>query len=147
MGVVLSRRELLAVSGLAAAGGLLFPDRASVEDLSEVIPIVLYDVSPVSSLERSWYSTSPQPYGESEATSYYFDGNSVGIELSATSSVSSASFGIVLYQGSRSRGSATLRASGFVRTEWLGVEPGTYSSKYINKTNLCINYTDVDMFS
>lgn len=148
MDAVLSRRSFLTSIGLMTLGALAHPQRALAQAGGEVTPTVSYDVSPAISVERSWYSSSFQFESFFETGTYYFDGNNMGIELNATtSSASGASFVVTLYQGSRSRGSATLNASGFVRAEWTGVGPGSYSFRFTSTSGKMIYCANVAMFS
>ena len=148
MGAALSRRSFLASIGLTVLGVLAHPQRALAQAMEEVVPTVSYEMSSEISAERSWYASSFQFESIFETGNYYFDGNNIGIELNATvSSASGVSFVVTLYQGSRSRGSATLNASGFVRAEWTGVGPGSYSFRFTSTSGKMIVCTNVAMFS
>lgn len=147
MSAAISRRSFIESAGLAVLGSLAFPYRAIAQTSDIVVPSVSYGGASRLPQGRSWYSSSFLLNEQYTTNTYYYDGNSIGIELNATSTIVGSSFLVTLYQGSRSRGSTTLRANGFVRAEWNGVGPGSYKFVFRNISGQVISCANVAMFS
>ena len=100
-----------------------------------------------ASTERSWYGDSFSFSRSYSTSSHYYDGSSVGIEVTA-SCPSKGSFSVMLYRNGSFISSATLNRNGFSRAEWKNVGPGSYSFTF-SKSNdgTIVKCSDVAMFS
>lgn len=102
-------------------------------------------------LPRSWYGDSLRLLNTQYLQERYFDGNNVGIEMTA-SSPSDGTFSVSLYriegEGSSFISSATFKRNGFTKATWEGVGPGTY--RFVCKKaadGKLVTSSDVAMYS
>ena len=126
------------------------PVQASEVERNEAPIIVTYSRDDVVS-PRAWFGTSMVLYTTYATSSHYFDGNSVGIEMTCAS-VGGGTFNVTLrrVQGnsSVSIGTAAFRRNVFTKATWEGVGAGTYffvMSKPTDGTR--VTSSDVAMYS
>ena len=145
----LSRREFISCSAAFALGVLCCPDLVQASEQTEIAPIITYAPDPLalSRSERSWYSDSFVLDGSYSSERHYYDGNSLGIELTSSCDVSDATFEVSLVRNKTSLGTATLRVNRFVRAEWPNVGSGLYHFEYKASAGKPIVCSNVAMFS
>lgn len=104
------------------------------------------DVAPYS-----WYGSTMNLVSTAFTASRYFDGSSLGIEMTCTSSMD-GTFTVTLYKVANgqnvSMGSAYFKRIGFTKATWQGVGSGTYFfgfSKTFDGTR--VSSSDVKMYS
>lgn len=97
--------------------------------------------------ERSWYGGMISFSTQGSTNQHYYDGNNVGIEVSASCQVS-GTFTVSLYRNGIFISSASLRRNGFSRAEWNNVGPGSYRFIF-SKSNdgATVTCSDIAMFS
>ena len=76
-------------------------------------------------VDRSWYGDKMVFTNSASTPLRYFDGSSVGIEVSASCPVG-GTFSVGLYRNDNLIGIASLNRNGFSRAEWTGVGAGSY---------------------
>lgn len=140
----------------AIVAGCVSPFGASTAYGEELVisPVVIVTDDRTASLPapRSWYGSTMSLITTYSTASYYFDGNSVGIEMTC-SSQRSGTFSVTLYRdvgsGSSQRiGTAAFNRNGFTKATWSGVGSGTYHfvmSKPNDGTR--VTSSDVAMYS
>lgn len=132
---------------------LLWPNTALASDISDVDftkAIVSYNKNESIQIlsTNSWYSSSLYLNSRSTIGQRYFDGNHVGIEMTAQCA-NDGVFTVSLYRSNGSLiGSATFRRNGFTKATWLNVGSGNYffvcENNYDGKT---IFSSDVQTYS
>lgn len=145
----LSRREFISCSAAFALGVLCCPDLAQASEQTEIAPIITYEPDPLalSRSGRSWYSTTFTLNWSYSTGQQFYDGSSVGIELTSSCDVSDATFEVSLVRNKTSLGTATLRVNRFVRAEWPNVGSGLYHFEFKASAGKPIVCSNVAMFS
>lgn len=154
-GLISRRKFLQSVSGvLLTAYCAALPLPASADDYlgDEVVPNVVHFVDKSNSgpfSMRSWYGASLRLTTIQRFGPYYFDGNNVGIEMTA-SCPTNGNFFVSLERASTGGnvGTATFRRNGFTKATWTNVGSGDYiftCSK--NKDGSAVASSDVAMYS
>lgn len=97
--------------------------------------------------DRSWYGESASFSLSHMMDEHYYDGSSVGIEVTASCPVD-GSFTVSLYRSGVLIASASLNRNRFSRAEWLNVGPGRYSFRF-SKSNdgATVRCSDIALFS
>lgn len=97
--------------------------------------------------DRSWYGDSASFSSSYSLKERYYDGSSVGIEVTSKCAVD-GSFNVSLYRNGTFVAAATLKRNGFSRAEWLNVGPGGYSFRFTKSADgAIIHCTDIALFS
>lgn len=96
---------------------------------------------------RSWFGGSLSLVSHQTLSSRYFDGNNVGIEMTASCPVDGM-FSVSLLRSGSLVGSATFKRNGFTKATWEGVGPGYYQFSF-SKANdgAWVTSGDVAMYS
>ncbi len=107
--------------------------------------------APQPPLARSWYGESLYLSKQSKSGSYYFDGNNIGIEMTASCSTG-GSFTASLYRMNGANlsfiGSATFKRNGFTKATWSNVGSGTYRFVFTKTSDgSTVTSSDVAMYS
>lgn len=126
-------KTLSSIAVVIALSVCLVPASAKAEELNvdtDVAVYVSHDISErvIPFSQRSWYGESINFLSQQILGDYYFDGNSVGLELTA-SSASNGVFSVSLYRvssGVRFIGSIDFKRNGFTKGTWSNVGSGTY---------------------
>lgn len=128
------------------------PGRALAQALdNEVVPTVTHTngVDFYEPSACSWYGCSKTFSEATKLGPYYFDGSSVGIEMTCSSSAG-GSFTVTLYRGSSSGtrvGSATFSKKGFTKATWSNVGSGSYYFWISGIGTSRITANDIAMYS
>lgn len=151
------KSKLLVLAGAAAIalGLCLAPRPALASELIDgsVEPIMSYSRQADAGMPSplSWYGDDLSLYTTHSFPELYFDGNNVGIEMTA-SCPSSGTFIVSLYRVVNGRGtlvgSASFKRKGFTKATWEGVGSGTY--RFVCKKpadGKLVTSSDVAMYS
>ena len=147
-----SLRVGIVLAGLAVSViCLATPQTASATTVPEsmVFATVSHDEGPIRSrsFARSWFGDSLSLVSRQTSSSRYFDGNNVGIELTASCPVD-GTFTVSLLRSGSLIGSATFKRNGFTKATWEGIGPGHYQFTF-SKANdgARVTSNDVAMYS
>lgn len=100
----------------------------------------------------SWYGGTLSFATEATGATRYYDGNSVGIEMTTVSQTVGATdthFSVELHRGDGTYvGSAALARNGRTRAVWTNVNSGYYYFKFVKASDgIWVTSSDVAMFS
>ncbi len=128
----LTRAKLLAVASLFALSMCFIPRAALARGAvsADVVATVSYDgASTGAPSSRSWYGDTLNLLNTQCFHDRYFDGNNVGIEMTASCPID-GTFTVSLLRVTNGRaafvGSASFKRNGFTKATWEGVGSGTY---------------------
>lgn len=139
---VLALLACLAIPCLAQAG----PNEATRIVVSHERSLELFYAT------RSWYGGSIQLFATQSTGWNYYDGDSVGIEMTCSSTLD-GTFTVELRRKSdenhyESLGKASFNRNGFTKATWEGVGSGTYCFVLEKPTDgVVVNCSDIAMYS